>query len=485
MPGKLGLMPTRGQSIFIAYIIAINIILVCLPLRTLQPNSRMESHHMQRIQVIGDRAGVLAFCLYVALFLFSARNNILLWITDWSHGTYLLLHRWVAYTCIFHTVLHSILLLHYYVEWNDHATESQLPYWYWGIIATLATIIMYPLSILAFRQAMYEVFLVLHQILAALVLIAGFLHIWYLFEWDWGYEIWIYVAGGIWFLDRTLRLVRVVSNGVQSATLTMADEGSDLLLIEVDGVVAHGHAYLYFPTLSWRFWECHPFSVLSSFSGQVTESSSPLLQDSQGEKSSGEDIAMKTAGTSAVIVPESLTPDRARPCLTILARPQRGTTKTLLEHTRASGGKLCLPVLIESSYHSNPSTRSLSRCSTFIGIAGGVGITAVLPLSLEFSGARVRIFWGAKHDDITRMIQPQLAQAAASGVEMHVTLSSRIDVAEILRDEMLGSGDKGDLGVVVCGPPEMADEARRVVGELAGVKGAKRGIVFVDEAFSW
>jgi len=27
--------------------------------------------------------------------LFSSRNNFLLWITNWSHTTYLLLHRWV------------------------------------------------------------------------------------------------------------------------------------------------------------------------------------------------------------------------------------------------------------------------------------------------------------------------------------------------------------------------------------------------------
>ena len=44
-------------------------------------------------------------------------------------------------------------------------------------------------------------------------------------------------------------------------------------------------------------------------------------------------------------------------------------------------------------------------------------------------------------------------------------------------------GVQGDLGVVVCGPAGMADDVRLAVGEL-GPK-ARRGVIFVDEAFSW
>ncbi|CAG9989318.1 unnamed protein product [Clonostachys byssicola] len=484
--GNLGHMPTRGQSIFIAYIIIINVILLCLPLRTLQPNVRMVSHHMQRVQVIGDRAGVLAFCLYIALFLFSSRNNILLWVTDWSHSTYLLLHRWVAYVCIFQTVMHSILLLHYFVGWQDHATESKLPYWYWGIIATLATCFLYPLSLLSLRQKMYEVFLAIHQILAALILIAGFLHIWYLYSYNWGYEIWIYAAGGIWSMDKALRVVRTAANGYRTATITSVDESSDLLRIEIDDVVVEGHVYLYFPSLSWRVWENHPFSVLSSFTELKPQPSSTILDtEVDSEKGNGNTVtAVDVSGSSPSEEHQiaGAAPNGAQAKAVLLVRAQNGITATLLSRVRTQKGTLSIRVLVESSYHTTPSTRNLRECSSFVGIAGGVGITAVLPIASRFGGISARVFWGVKHDDILRSIKPELEQYK-SKVGLHTTIGTRMPLDEIFKAELLREDVKGSLGVVVCGPPSMSDDVRKVVTELASK--SNRGVVFIDEAFSW
>lgn len=489
--GNMGIMPTRAQSLYIGYMLIINVVLMVQPARTLQPNFRLESHHMQRVQMLGDRAGVLAFCLFLALFLFSSRNNILIWITNWSHSTFLLLHRWVAYICIYQTVMHSILLLHYFVKWGDHAAESQLPYWYWGIIATLAICLMWPLAILPIRQKMYEVFLATHQILAALVLIASFLHIWYLFTWDWGYEIWVYIPGGIWFLDRALRIARIASNGRRTAVVTTVDEESDLLRVEIDGLVAEGHVYLYFPSLGWRFWENHPFSVLSTFTGSASQTVVSSVTEKaiassklDTEKATDLEISQNTAGSSSSDnegEPELL---GLKPRVTLLIRPQTGTTKSLLAQTRAAGGKISIPVYIESSYHANPATRELTHCSTLIGIAGGVGITAVLPIARTFGGLRSRIWWGAKHNDIVRAVQPELKQLRAS-IEVETTIGTRLPVMDIIRDELMREDEKGNLGVVVCGPPSMADDVRQAIGELAGSGQAKRGVVFIDEAFSW
>ncbi|VUC30102.1 unnamed protein product [Clonostachys rosea] len=486
--GNFGHMPTRGQSIFIAYIIIINVILLCLPLRTLQPNVRMESHHMQHVQVVGDRAGVLGFCLYIALFLFSSRNNILLWVTDWSHSTYLLLHRWVAYVCIFQTVVHSILLLHYFVGWQDHATESKLPYWYWGIIATLATCLMYPLSLLSLRQKMYEVFLAIHQILAALILIAAFLHIWYLYSYNWGYEIWIYVAGVIWFMDKALRVVRIAANGFRTATVTSVDESSDLLRIEIDDVVVEGHVYLYFPSLSWRVWENHPFSVLSSFAELKSQGADTILDTGRdGEKETRNTVTPLDVGGSSPSEEHQTTssvPIRAHPKAVLLIRAQAGTTASLLSLVRAQKGSLSIRVLVESSYRATPSTRNLKGCSSLVGIAGGVGITAVLPIASRFDGISSRVFWGVKHDDILRSIKPEIEQYK-SKVELHTTIGTRMHLGEILQAELLREDVKGNLGIAVCGPPAMSDDVRKVVTELAGSGKSKRGVVFIDEAFSW
>ncbi|KAG2008240.1 metalloreductase [Coprinopsis cinerea AmutBmut pab1-1] len=70
------------------------------------------------LQILGDRTGVIAMADFVALFLFSSRNNVLLWITDWSHGTFILLHRWIGYCTIIQTCMHSLFLLILYGK--DH-----------------------------------------------------------------------------------------------------------------------------------------------------------------------------------------------------------------------------------------------------------------------------------------------------------------------------------------------------------------------------
>ncbi|ROT41271.1 hypothetical protein SODALDRAFT_357304 [Sodiomyces alkalinus F11] len=528
--GNAGIMPTRSQALFIAYILLTNIFLAIFPLHLVQPNYMAPTRAQQIVFVIGDRTGVLAMADLAALFLFSSRNNILLWLTDWSHSTFLLLHRWVAYACIMQAVVHSVLMLVLYDRFHGtHASESQLDYWVWGIVATLAFVLMWPAALPPVRQRAYQIFLSAHQVLAALGLVATFLHIWYLFEYSWGYEIWVYVAGGMWFLDRALRLVRVAANGVRTATVTCVagSEGhgdgngdGEYLRVEIEGVAAEGHAYLYFPTLSWRVWEAHPFSVLSSFAGSSSSSSSssaaaaaasnlpshvgpskeiPASSSSatdveksapqtthrtRSSASSGKDaVPVTTTTTTATATATATGP--VRPCTALLMRTLSGATQLLA--AKAAGGTITLPVLVESSYHANPAARKLDRCASLVCVAGGVGITAVLPLARRFGGLRTRLVWGMRSDDLLRAAAPELERLSSDrpGIEVETSVGVRLPIAEILRAELLREDEVGDIGIAVCGPPGMADECRRVIGEVVGREKVKRGVVLVDEAFSW
>lgn len=470
-------MPSRGQSLFFTYLLIINIILMCLPLRMLQPNARLLSWQQNALQVTGDRAGVLAAANLVPLLLTSSRNNLLLWLTNWSHTTFLLVHRWLGYIVILQTVVHSAGLLHYFLRYSDHAAEAQLPYWYWGIVSMLAICLVWPLSVLPVRQKAYEVFLVSHQILAALAMVAYFLHIWYLFEYDWGYETWVYVAGALWFFDRLLRVGRIARLGTRTAHVTAVGISGDLLKVEVQGIYAEGHAYLYFPSLTWRFWENHPFSVLSSFSS-ATDSIPPT---DNSEASSNKEKKLPSSNT-AVLDDTSPRPCQVpQPCTTLLLRPQTGVTLTLLQKTLAKGGSLALPVWVESSYHAQ-STRQLKHCSTLLCIAGGVGITAALPMLRAHAGPESRLYWSVKHDDIVRALEPEMRQLEGR-TNTEIRVGERLNLQEIVSDEVLGGGAHGDIGIMVCGPPGMADEVRRAVGNVSAR--SKRGIVFLDEAFSW
>src|SRR5690606_8172369 len=98
---------------------------------------------------------VIAFALAPLTLLFAGRNNILLYLTNWSYSTYILLHRWIARIFTLQVIAHSITELAYY--WKVHAEESKQPYWIWGIVATLACCIMVVISVLWFRRLSYEI----------------------------------------------------------------------------------------------------------------------------------------------------------------------------------------------------------------------------------------------------------------------------------------------------------------------------------------
>lgn len=481
MVGNVGLMPTRGQALYIAYILISQIFLSIFPILTVYPNDYWPDR--QVMLMIGDRTGDLAMANFIAVFLFSSRNNILLWMTNWSHSTFLLLHRWISYCLIIEVSLHSLLLLIYY--WSIREARQQELMWIWGIVGTMAFVLLWPASLLPVRQRAYEFFLAFHQIFSAIGLIGTFFHIYKFYKYDWGFEIWVYIGGIIWFLDRLVRLLRVLSNGIRTATVTALDSEAEYIQIDIDGVVSHGHVYLSFPTISWRFWENHPYSVLSASTGHVQQKTS--LKAESDSDSSIEKKESESEGSSMVSGTDHHVP--IQPRTTILLRSMKGLTKTLAARLLAApadaGGqrRITLPVLVESSYHANPAMHDLVHCSTLLCIAGGVGVTAVLPIMRSFEGAKIRLAWGMRNECLIPVVEPQLRELRRNpAVHIETRVGERLQLLDLLKEEVEKEGE-GALGIVVCGPTGMADEVRYAVAELAFK--VKRAVIFVDEAFSW
>lgn len=215
-----GIVSTRGQSLYIFTISFLNIIFLLAPYCMIQPQSNFASREKQEHSIIGNRAGVMALGNMVVLFVFSARNNLLLWVTDWSHSTHVLLHRWLGYWTIIHTVVHSIMLLEYYKKYGDYDMEQAKLYWIWGIVGTVAVAAIWPASLLIIRQKSYEVFLTLHHVFVIIFLVGFYYHIWYCYTYNWGYEIWAFISIAIWAIDRLWRLIRKFLNGVRTAVVT-------------------------------------------------------------------------------------------------------------------------------------------------------------------------------------------------------------------------------------------------------------------------
>jgi NAD(P)H-flavin reductase len=129
-------------------------------------------------------------------------------------------------------------------------------------------------------------------------------------------------------------------------------------------------------------------------------------------------------------------------------------------------------VLVEGSYH-KPKPPS-PHCH-LVAVAGGVGITAVLPTLKAHQGSK-KLYWGSRAQSLIDQVAPYLANT-----EVEISVGRRLDLPTILTEELKGSGS--DVVVLVCGPSEMADEVRAIVSTY--VRKGERNIHLEDESFGW
>ena len=478
---NLIIMPTRGQSIFLFYLIAINIIFCCVGYESRQPNSWFASSTAEIRSFVGNRTGALSLVNIALSVLYAGRNNVLISLTSWSHTTFLLLHRWVASIATLQACIHSAIYLYNYMESGDHATEAKLDYWIWGVIATLGMVFLLPTSILPIRQKFYELFLVWHIVISFFVILGSLLHIVLRFSKQWGYELWMYIAFAFWAFERLYRLVRLARNGVCKAHITVIDE--DYIRLDIPGITGEGQAYLYFPTLTWRVWENHPFSIAGG-----------MLHDTATGNVSHHKTSVSSSSSSAHASPTSSSDLEKAPHLAITPKtqpappsttPKFGLSFIIRTHSGATAllrSRSSLPVLIEAPYTGSllhPTHTTLNHHPRLLCIAGGVGITALLPLLAAHRGSR-KLAWGVRHASLIEGMRDLLEDNAMAGVAVETTVGRRMDVSALVEEEAARA--EGSLAVVVSGPPGMADEVRLAV---AGV--AKRGceVEFVEESYSW
>lgn len=494
-------VPTRGQALYIFVLSFLNVVFLLAPYTIRQPQTTFASRARQETSIIGNRAGSMAMGNAVALTVFAARHSPLFWLADWSYGTYMLLHRWLGYWTIAHTVLHSVLLLAYYVTWGDYEAELAREYWVWGIVGTVAVVAIVPTSLPVVRRKVYEFFVASHVLLSLLFIIGYYYHIWYCYEYRWGYEIWAYIMGTIWGAERLARLARLVRPalaGARTATVTIVPGTDDeYVRIEVEGIhVADGVVYLGFPSLSWRVWESHPFSV--AFAGRHDEESlqvagetaEPLRGDEEKEGTEGGEksaAAMVISPAAAATSPDTTSSSGA--VTTFFARTRTGMTKQLAARA-ATGGRpgARIGVLVEGPYRRHAGLAGeMARCTRVVCVAGGVGVTACLPY-LAQHGERARLYWSARHAGLTKALEPVLAASPAVVVEVRV--GARLDVDALVAGEFAaartqGPEERGPVGFVVCGPAGMADDVRGALLRWSRTAVAETPFVLDDEAFAW
>ncbi|KAH8725772.1 ferric reductase like transmembrane component-domain-containing protein [Phaeosphaeriaceae sp. PMI808] len=472
LPYLLGNAPTTGQSLYIALFVFLNIIFTAVNMESRQPNAWYPTVWREIMAYVLFRTGVYAYIMAPLLFLFAGRNNVLLWLTNWSHTTFLVLHRWIARVFTLQAILHSVLAVHIYRLDGMYGAQVNMPYWIWGIVGTVSAVVLTFGSGLYVRKFSYEIFLIVHIILSVLLIVGCWYHAYDLYRFLGGYQTWLYAVSGVWFFDRIARIARIIVAGPRRAKVT--NIGDNYVRIDIPGVRWGAdpgkHVYVYLPTLS-RFqpWENHPFSILPTRLLQAQPSrlvSDSPRRTSSGNSENGHDVEKPGARASVTTRCE-----RASVGITLYVRRSTGITRLL--HTNDS-----LFTLLEGPYPNN-SVKSILRCDRVLLIGGGIGITALLPFAIG-NHYNVKLAWSVKQS--SQCLVNELHGALASIEEKEVRIGSRLDIASLLAKEAEAGWQR--VGVVVSGPGGLCDVARQGVVEIAKKRKGTEWELEV-EAYSW
>lgn len=471
LPYLLGNAPTVGQGLYVIMFFILNIVLAAVNYESKQPHAWYATQRKEITAYIFYRTGVLAFVLAPLVILFSSRNNILLWMTNWSHSTFLLLHRWLARIFALQVLLHTLLALPLY-----YPMEAKKEYWIWGAVATVAVMILAVGSGLYVRLFAYEFFLISHILLSIFVLVGCWYHIKLWIGLTWGYETWLYAACAVWFFDRLARLGRVITTGARRAKVT--DLGRGYVRVDVAGIrwgsEPGEHVYTYFPTLNpFRPWENHPFSVLQTALLRPSCPSSKL--DTVSSTTGSGHIDLEKHNVSVTNAMEKQSANSPSVGLTLLIKKSTGMTKYLKAQNN-------LLVFLDGPYPNNP-TKEILRYDRLLLIGGGIGITSLLPYAAHHWN--VKLYWSLKEN--AKCLVEEVEGALSAIPEREVRIGRRLDVGELLADEVESAGCGGGqkVGVVVSGPGGLCDDVR--AGVVAVGKKEKGKMVFVleVEAYSW
>ncbi|TLD04391.1 uncharacterized protein PgNI_12102 [Pyricularia grisea] len=216
-----------------------------------------------------------------------------------------------------------------------------------GYCSDLCLVILLFYGVLWLRRASYEIFLILHILLAVFTIIGCWYH-----GFTGIYKLWIYLVYAVWFFDRLVRMLRVAKNGVYRATVT--EILADTVRVNVAGVrwtfTPGRHARCGLrkttPFLSSQRRFCGP---VLTFKRPVPPA--PLKKKTRRVLTTSKEV--KTAGGISLFI-----------------RKYNGITRLLRRQT-------ILPVLLDGPYRGTP-TYAVFRYDRVLLIGGGIGVTGLL-----------------------------------------------------------------------------------------------------------
>ncbi|OAA60317.1 serine/threonine-protein kinase [Niveomyces insectorum RCEF 264] len=539
-------IPTRAESFVITSYWIIVLVLSCIDIHSMKDNIFWDYSASQIWRGIADRTGTMSYGNIPILWMFSGRNNIFIWLTGWSFGTFNMFHRHVARMATLQAIFHSIGWTGYYYaeHFGNYYRSDYQEFWFTiGVVATVVMSFIILFSFSYFRTKFYENFLLVHIVLSVLLIVFLYYHT-SIYDLDQYNYPFLFTAAGIWAFDRFARLIRQAycnihvsrnrGKGVLTTKATVTYHAAANLLT-LDIIPANdkifpgpGQHYFVYQPLRFLGWENHPFTL-----ARWTQASPK------------DDLHLQ-----------------------FWVRPNKGWTKKLMNEcikkgSNGDGESATIPttLLLEGPYGASEPLHCFDQV---LLVAGGSGIAGVLPYLLDYvrradegavaaaaSGGNsgriptrtrhVTLVWADRREAYIRFVadgclasvldrpdvqvsfhlttaavnststassltdavhspseektgvlasSDDLSGSGGSATKRHLArgqyhiLSGRPDVLSTVRKLATSVHDTDErLAVMVCGPGEMSDNVRHVVAE--SMEKGRDSIEYFEESFGW
>ncbi|ORY70970.1 ferric reductase like transmembrane component-domain-containing protein [Pseudomassariella vexata] len=374
-----------------------------------------------------DRVGILAYALTPLSILLSSRESILSLLTGVPYQSFNFLHRWLGYIIFaqgsLHTMSWCIVEIKLYNPQPTTAVEwITQTYMIWGLVAMTLLLLLFVLSMpFAIRLTGYEFFRKAHYVLAMLYIGACWGH------WE---QLKCFLLPGllIWFLDRGVRYARSAmlhygflpdgSVGFKAAHANLthfADaEHGDVVRMDFshsqDAWKIGQHFYICFAECS--IWQSHPFTPLNL----------PVVKGG--------------------VVAHSY-----------IFRAKKGETKKVAELAlkKLSENKSATTPLILSGSYGESIAENLTPHVNVLCVAGGTGITYVLPVLLSLvqqpamTDRKIELIWAIRKRADMGWVEQELniiRQAAKTHeVPIHIFVTREQSSASLLDDSKTSEKD--------------------------------------------
>ncbi|CAD6588081.1 MAG: hypothetical protein ASARMPREDX12_003155 [Alectoria sarmentosa] len=497
-PVETGILPTRFQSMLLAGIIAMNVILWAYGIEWNGPT-------ITKLEHLRNRSGTLAVVNMIPLVIMAGRNNPLIGWLKISYNTFNLIHRWfgriVASLAVAHGVVEIMALVIRGRKTSTPGWESfsgtlkEVRFITFGFVALVAMCTIILTSWAAFRHAFYETFLHVHIALVSLIMAALWIHLDGLPQ-----MAYLKAVVSIWVIERLIRLSSLIYRNVgRSGTnadieVLPGDAMRVTLRLARPWTFKPGqHIFLTIPSVG--LWTSHPFSIAWS------DAPPQQLRAHDLEK------GVRTSQTSAQTIDTLALPPTS---VSLIIRRRAGFTNHLHRKTLATlNHRLSLPALVEGPYGG---TQLLHSYGTVMLFAAGVGITHQVPLVRDLlagyaagtvAARRILLIWIIRAPEHLEWIRPWMTTMLSmpgrrdvlrillfvtrprSSKEIHSPSSTvqmfpgKPNVDALV--EMESREQVGAMGVGVCGPGGLGDDVRAAVTK----RQRARNVDFLEDGFGW